>query len=83
MPDLGGPDAYAQMLSIRGDLGVIFTTGYTSEAVSLNEAIQKGAAILQKPYDVISLSQTIGMVLSRAPRRALTSGLKKQADEDL
>src|SRR5262249_6515857 len=43
MPDLSGPDAYAQMLCTRADLGVIFTTGYASEITPLNAVIEKGA----------------------------------------
>lgn len=70
MPDLSGPDAYAKMLSLRSDLGVIFTTGYTSEATPLRAVAQNGAAILQKPYDATSLSQTIGAVLSRQVARS-------------
>jgi signal transduction histidine kinase len=70
MPGLTGLDAYMQMLAVRADLGVIFTTGYASEAALLNSIVDKGASILQKPYDGTSLSQAIGVTLSRFHRAA-------------
>jgi two-component system, cell cycle sensor histidine kinase and response regulator CckA len=65
MPSLNGPDAYSKMSALRPDLGVIFTTGYTSEAASLISAVEKGASILQKPYSLTTLSQHIRTALDR------------------
>jgi two-component system cell cycle sensor histidine kinase/response regulator CckA len=67
MPGLSGPDAYSQMASIRPDLKVVFTTGYTSEAASLASMIEKGAAFLQKPYGQRSIGVKIRDVLDHAP----------------
>jgi len=50
MPGLSGPDAFSQMSAIRPNLVVIFTTGYTSEAATLNSMVERGAPLLQKPY---------------------------------
>jgi CheY-like chemotaxis protein len=63
MPLLSGPDAYAKMSALRPNLAVVFTTGYTSEAASLIAAVEKGGAILQKPYNLTSLCQQIRSVL--------------------
>ncbi|MGH9742679.1 MAG: response regulator [Candidatus Acidiferrum sp.] len=71
IPQLGGPEAYAQMAALRPELKVIFTTGYTAEAASLISFLQKGADILQKPYTLTSLSQALQNALSKelaAPR---------------
>jgi two-component system, cell cycle sensor histidine kinase and response regulator CckA len=65
MPQLNGPDAYSKMLELRPDIKVIFTTGYTSEAASLMSLLEKGAAVLQKPYGLTSLSQMIRSTLGR------------------
>jgi two-component system cell cycle sensor histidine kinase/response regulator CckA len=67
MPGMSGPDAYAQMCAIRSGLGVVFATGYTAEAASLNSFVAKGASVLQKPYTGTSLSQAIRHVLERSP----------------
>src|ERR1700730_6437244 len=63
MPGLSGPDAYLEMSAIRPNLAVVFATGYTAEAASLNSLVKKGATVLQKPYSAKSLSQAIRGVL--------------------
>src|ERR1700674_801814 len=50
MPKMSGPAAFSQMTAIRADLRVVFSTGYTAEAASLNPLLEQGASILQKPY---------------------------------
>jgi two-component system cell cycle sensor histidine kinase/response regulator CckA len=67
MPHLSGPDAYSKMAELRPGSKVIFTTGYTSEAASLISLLEKGAAILQKPFGLTSLSQMIRNTLGREP----------------
>jgi two-component system, cell cycle sensor histidine kinase and response regulator CckA len=63
MPGMSGPDAYAEMCTIRPGLGVVFATGYTAEAASLTSLVTKGASVLQKPYTATSLSKAIRRVL--------------------
>jgi two-component system cell cycle sensor histidine kinase/response regulator CckA len=67
MPGLSGPDTLSQMASIRPDLKVVFTTGYTSEAASLTTLIDRGAGFLQKPYGQRSIGLKIRDVLDQAP----------------
>jgi len=57
MPVMNGPDAYAKMAELRPGINVIFTTGYTAEAASLIALLEKGVAILHKPYSVTNISQ--------------------------
>jgi DNA-binding NtrC family response regulator len=68
MPLLNGPEAYLEMSALRPGIRVIFTTGYTSEAASLISLVEKGAAILQKPYSLTSLSQMIRGAIEHQPR---------------
>ncbi len=68
MPLLNGPEAYLEMSALRPGIRVIFTTGYTSEAASLISLVEKGAAILQKPYSLTSLSQMVRGALEHQPR---------------
>jgi two-component system, cell cycle sensor histidine kinase and response regulator CckA len=65
MPALSGPDAYSKMAALRPGIKVIFTTGYTAETASLLSLVEKGAVILQKPYGLAGLSQTIRSTLDR------------------
>jgi signal transduction histidine kinase len=68
MPSLGGPEAYLEISALRPGIRVIFTTGYTSEATLLVSLVEKGAAILQKPYSLNSLSQMIRSALEQQVR---------------
>ena len=65
MPGLSGTEAFAQMSAIRPDLPVVFTSGHTSESASLNSNIAGGAAFLQKPYALKTLSQIVRSTLDR------------------
>lgn len=65
MPGLSGPEAYTKMAELRPGMKVIFTTGYTSEAAALMSLLEKGAAILQKPFGMTTLSQMIRSTLGR------------------
>ncbi len=70
MPQLSGPEAYLEMCLLCAgcpDPKVIFTTGYTPKAKDLAAMVEKGAAILRKPYSLISLSQMIRGALEREP----------------
>jgi two-component system, cell cycle sensor histidine kinase and response regulator CckA len=69
MPKVSGPEALSQMIAVRSDLRVIFSTGYTAEAASLNSLADQGASFLQKPYSMKNLSQTVRGSLDR-PRIA-------------
>jgi two-component system, cell cycle sensor histidine kinase and response regulator CckA len=63
MPSLSGPEAYLEMSALRPGIRVIFTTGYTPAAKSLDSMVERGAEILQKPYSLISLSQMVRRAL--------------------
>ena len=67
MPSLSGSEAFLQMSALRPNLTVIFMTGYTPEAKILASIVEKGAAMLQKPYTLLALSQLVRTVLHRAP----------------
>jgi signal transduction histidine kinase len=59
MPSLSGPEAYLEMSAMRPGIRVIFTTGYTPKASVLVSMVEKGAAVLRKPYSLTSLSQMV------------------------
>ncbi|HYL63433.1 MAG TPA: response regulator [Candidatus Methylomirabilis sp.] len=74
MPRLSGPEVYAKMSASRPELKVIFTTGYTAEAGSLLALARNGATILQKPYSLTVLSQTLRRALDGAELKPTLSG---------
>jgi DNA-binding NtrC family response regulator len=65
MPKVSGPAALSQMTSVRADLRVVFSTGYTAEAASLNSLTEQGATVLQKPYSLKNLGQMVRTSLDR------------------
>ena len=66
MPRLSGTEAFAQMSAINPDLAVVFTSGHTTESLSLNSVIAAGAVFLQKPYSPRTLTQVVRSVLDRS-----------------
>jgi signal transduction histidine kinase len=77
MPKVSGPAAFSQMMAVRPDLRVLFSTGYTAEAASLNSLLEQGASILQKPYSLKSLGQTVRSVLDRPRIKFVTTAVSE------
>lgn len=65
LPSQTGPEVYSQISAIRPGTKVIFASGYTAENVLLKSAVQKGATVLQKPFNMSSLSHAIRDVMAR------------------
>lgn len=68
MPGRGGPDVYREMVRVRADQPVLFTTGYGAEShplQSLKELGEPPGDLLQKPYDIPTLVARIREILSR------------------
>jgi PAS domain S-box-containing protein len=60
MPVMGGRELASRLTALRPDLKIIFTSGYTTEAITS----QSGAsAFLQKPFSPTLLGQTVRDVL--------------------
>jgi hypothetical protein len=53
------------MCAMRPNLGVVFTTGHTSDTETLSSLVAQGALVLQKPYNSAILTQTIRSVLDK------------------
>jgi len=70
MPELDGPHAYEEIAAIRPNIPVIFSSGYSPDAVPFIAGVGKGALLLQKPYTLKSLSQTIRSALDGAAAAA-------------
>jgi signal transduction histidine kinase/CheY-like chemotaxis protein len=63
MPEMTGRQLADAALAKRGDLKVLFTTGYTRNAVVHNGMIDVGVAFLPKPYGMGDLARKIRDVL--------------------
>ncbi len=65
LPKLGGSDAYTKMYAAKLSLAVVFTTGYSTDAGLLSSAVEKGLAVLQKPYSPDMLGRKVRETLDR------------------
>src|SRR5512139_2079683 len=65
MPEMTGPEMVREIKSRRGDIAVLFVTGYVGEGES-DDLV--GYDLLRKPFTVNTLSSAVATALSRAPR---------------
>ncbi len=80
MPGLSGIEAFRQMSAIRHDLPVVFSSGHTSESISLNSNTAAGAVFLQKPYTSRALGQIVRSALDRHRESKSEPSPTKQLD---
>jgi two-component system, cell cycle sensor histidine kinase and response regulator CckA len=65
MPKMGGPEAYEKIRTLKPDVPVIFTSGYSERSARLASLTSQGAMLLQKPCGPKTLARKIREVLDR------------------
>jgi CheY-like chemotaxis protein len=65
MPEINGRELADRVLAIRPELKVLFTTGFTRNAVVHNGVLDHGVAFIAKPFTVDSLAAKLREVLDR------------------
>jgi PAS domain S-box-containing protein len=65
MPHMGGRELADQLKRLRPDIKVLFTSGYTDNAIVHHGVLESGIHILQKPFSPQSLSRKVREVLDR------------------
>jgi PAS domain S-box-containing protein len=65
MPDVNGAKLAEQARRLRPDLKVLFTTGYTRNAVVHNGVLDAGVDLIGKPFTLEALSAKLRAVLER------------------
>ena len=63
MPEMDGRKLADQALALRPDLRILYTTGYTRNAVVHNGTLDPGVAFLAKPFTIAQLARKIREVL--------------------
>jgi CheY-like chemotaxis protein len=63
MPEMNGRQLVDQALKVRPDLKVLYTTGYTRNAIVHNGVLDKGANLLVKPFTIDQLAAKVRHVL--------------------
>ncbi|TAK55646.1 MAG: response regulator [Gammaproteobacteria bacterium] len=63
MPGMGGRDLATRLAEIRPDIRVLFTSGYTDDAILRQSVLEASDHFLSKPYTMAELTRRIRKVL--------------------
>jgi DNA-binding response OmpR family regulator len=74
MPRLSGRELANRLAVERGDMKVLFISGYTDDSVFRHGVLEGGVAFLQKPFNLKSLAQKIREVLEGQPTATVLRG---------
>jgi signal transduction histidine kinase len=64
MPKMNGRELAERLLAVRPDLRVVYTSGYTGDAMVERGVLEPGVAFLQKPFALDSLARVAREVLA-------------------
>jgi nitrogen-specific signal transduction histidine kinase/CheY-like chemotaxis protein len=70
MPRRNGPEVYAAISELKPGVSVIFATGYSNEIAALAEMVERGIAVLKKPYSPAVLCRRVRETLDRSAVRS-------------
>jgi PAS domain S-box-containing protein len=65
MPEMSGRELVDQVEALRPTLKVLFTTGYTRNAIIHNGTLDRGTELLSKPYTIDELARKVRAILDR------------------
>lgn len=71
MPDMGGRELARRLRALRPQLKVLFTSGYTFDAIEHADLLEAGTRFLQKPYTSSQLAAVIRELLDAAPEASI------------
>jgi CheY-like chemotaxis protein len=69
MPRMGGKVMAEWLKTSYPDLKVLFTSGYTEDAIAHHGVLDEGVEFLPKPYSPSSLSRKVRELLDATPNR--------------
>jgi PAS domain S-box-containing protein len=74
MPRRGGPEVFEAIQAMKPGVPVVFATGYSNETAALTEMVERGIAVLRKPYSPGVLCSRVREALDRAAARSVKAG---------
>lgn len=67
MPEMSGPELANHMTSLRPGVKIIFTSGYSDDAITRQGILDPKVAFIQKPYRPKALAKKVRQVLNGSP----------------
>jgi PAS domain S-box-containing protein len=64
LPGVNGKDLSEQLSAVRGDMKVLFMSGYTADVIAHHGVLNRGVAFLQKPFTPDELAEKVRSVLT-------------------
>ncbi len=71
MPRRSGPEVFAAIKALNQRVSVVFATGYSNDIASLADLVERGVAVLRKPYSPAILCRRVREVLDAAATSSL------------
>lgn len=65
MPEMAGRELVEQVKALQPDLRILYTTGYTRNAIVHNRTLDRGTELLSKPYMIEELAGKVRAILDR------------------
>jgi len=71
MPRRSGPEVFAAIRALNSGVPIVFATGYSNETAVLADLVERGVAVLRKPYSPSVLCRRVREVLDAAATSSL------------
>jgi len=72
MPGMTGPEVCRQLAERYPGLRVLFTSGYSTDAIARHGVLEPGTMFIEKPYSPLALGRKVAEALGRAEIMAAT-----------
>jgi response regulator RpfG family c-di-GMP phosphodiesterase len=72
MPRRSGPEIYASIEALKSGVSVVFATGYADDTNAIAGIVERGIAVLKKPYSPRTLCRKVREVLDLATAARLS-----------
>ena len=79
MPGMSGPELANRLASLRPGMKIIFTSGYTDDAIARQGLLDPNVVFIQKPYRPRALAKKIRQVLNGSPGGISGTSAAKEA----
>jgi CheY-like chemotaxis protein len=69
MPEMSGPELANTLRRARGEMRILYMSGYTDDAVLVRQGLPENSAFIRKPYTPQQFLQKVRESLDATPRR--------------